>query len=130
MSTALASWTFTSQARSVRSARQAARAQLAEWGLQQACEYAELLISELVTNAVRHARGLVRMSLSAADGLLRCEVEDSSPVPPSPRAASCDDEGSRGLLLVEVLSSGWGSVPTGRGKLVWFEVPVRMPAHV
>ncbi|MBB5782290.1 ATP-binding protein [Nonomuraea jabiensis] len=130
MSTALASWTFTSQARSVRRARQAARAQLAEWGLQQACEYAELLISELVTNAVRHARGLVRMSLSAADGLLRCEVEDSSPVPPSPRAASCDDEGSRGLLLVEVLSSGWGSVPTGRGKLVWFEVPVRMPAHV
>ncbi|WP_431924114.1 ATP-binding protein [Nonomuraea jabiensis] len=130
MSTALASWTFTSQARSVRRARQAARAQLAEWGLQQACDYAELLISELVTNAVRHARGLVRMSLSAADGLLRCEVEDSSPTLPSPRAASCDDEGSRGLLLVEMLSCGWGSVPTGRGKLVWFEVPVRMPAHV
>ncbi|MEV4018375.1 ATP-binding protein [Nonomuraea angiospora] len=128
MSAALASWTFTSQARSVCRARHAARAQLVEWGLQQACDYAELLISELVTNAVRHARGLVRMSLSAADGLLRCEVEDSSPLPPTPRAASRDDEGSRGLLLVEVLSSGWGSVPTGRGKLVWFEVPVRMPA--
>jgi anti-sigma regulatory factor (Ser/Thr protein kinase) len=110
-------------------ARHAARAQLVEWGLQQACDFAELLISELVTNAVRHARGLVRISLSAADGLLRCEVEDSSPVPPSPRAACRDDEGSRGLLLVEVLSSGWGSIPTGRGKLVWFEVPVRMPAH-
>jgi anti-sigma regulatory factor (Ser/Thr protein kinase) len=128
VSAALASWTFTAQARSVRRARHAARAQLVEWGLQQACEYAELLISELVTNAVRHARGLVRMSLSAADGLLRCEVEDSSPVPPTLRAASRDDEGSRGLLLVEVLSCGWGSVPTGRGKLVWFEVPVRMPA--
>ncbi|MFG6200731.1 ATP-binding protein [Nonomuraea sp. JJY05] len=129
MSAALASWTFTSQAVSVRRARHAARVQLAEWGLQQACDFAELLISELVTNAVRHARGLVRISLSAADGLLRCEVEDSSPVPPSPRAAARDDEGSRGLLLVEVLSSGWGSIPTGRGKLVWFEVPVRMPAH-
>ncbi|MEW1844684.1 ATP-binding protein [Nonomuraea angiospora] len=129
MSTALASWTFSAQARSVARARHAVRAQLAEWGLQQACEYAELLVSELVTNAVRHARGLVRMSLSAADGLLRCEVEDSSPVPPTLRAASRDDEGSRGLLLVEVLSSGWGSVPTGRGKLVWFEVPVRMPAR-
>ncbi|MGW0203040.1 ATP-binding protein [Nonomuraea sp. NPDC003201] len=130
MSAAPASWTFAAQAHSVRRARHAARAQLAEWGLQQACDHAELLISELVTNAVRHARGLVRMSLSAADGLLRCEVEDSSPVPPSPRTACLDDEGSRGLLLVEVLSCGWGCVPTGRGKLVWFEVPVRLRAHV
>ncbi|MET7335707.1 ATP-binding protein [Nonomuraea sp. NPDC005650] len=129
MSAVLASWTFTPQERSVGRARRAARAQLAEWGLQPACDFAELLISELVTNAVRHARGLVRMSLSAADGLLRCEVEDDSPMPPRARAARRDEEGSRGLLLVEVLSSGWGSVPTGTGKVVWFELPVPALVH-
>ncbi|MEV1177574.1 ATP-binding protein, partial [Nonomuraea sp. NPDC049784] len=124
----LTSWTFAPGACSVFRARHVARAQLVEWGLQHACEFAELLISELVTNAVRHARGIVRLSLSAADGLLRCEVEDSSPLLPLPRAAADDDEGSRGLLLVEVLSSGWGSVPTGQGKVVWFELPVPVPA--
>ncbi|MEV4108320.1 ATP-binding protein [Nonomuraea sp. NPDC049695] len=128
MNVAPASWTFASRTCSVFKARQAARAQLAEWGLHQTCEFAELLVSELVTNAVRHACGIVRLNLSAADGLLRCEVEDSSPLPPRPRAAAADDEGSRGLLLVEVLSSGWGSVPTGRGKVVWFELPVPVPA--
>ncbi|MFI7640397.1 ATP-binding protein [Nonomuraea sp. NPDC049400] len=124
MNTPPASWTFSSRPCSVFQARQAARAQLVEWGLHQACDFAELLISELVTNAVRHARGIVRLSLSAADGLLRCEVEDSSPLLPRLRAAADDDESSRGLALVEVLSSGWGSVPTGRGKVVWFELPV------
>jgi hypothetical protein len=125
MNAPLTSWTFAPGACSVFKARHAARAQLVEWGLQHACEFAELLISELVTNAVRHARGIVRLSLSAADGLLRC---DSSPLLPRPRAAADDDEGSRGLLLVEVLSSGWGSVPTGQGKVVWFELPVPVPA--
>ncbi|KAB8189040.1 ATP-binding protein [Nonomuraea phyllanthi] len=124
MITSPASWTFTPRTGSVRQARHAARAQLLEWGLHQACEFAELLISELVINAVRHARGIVRLSMSAADGLLRCEVEDASPLVPRPRAAAVDEEGSRGLLLVEALSSGWGSVPTGRGKIVWFELPL------
>ncbi|MGP3959507.1 ATP-binding protein [Nonomuraea sp. 3N208] len=120
----MASWTFSSTARSVPQARHAVRAQLADWDLRHAGEFAELLVSELVTNAVEHARGLVRLSVSAACGRLRCEVEDDSPCLPRPRRARDDEESSRGLCLVHALSSGWGSAPTGHGKVVWFELPV------
>ncbi|TMR07038.1 ATP-binding protein [Nonomuraea turkmeniaca] len=123
-----ASWTFSSANLSVPQARHAIRAQLADWDLHHACEFAELLVSELVTNAVAHARGLVRLSVSAVGGRLRCEVEDASPCLPRARHARDDEECSRGLCLVQALSSGWGSTPTGGGKVVWFELPV--PAAV
>jgi anti-sigma regulatory factor (Ser/Thr protein kinase) len=119
-----AAWTFAPEILSVPRARRAVRAQLADWELHHACEFAELLAGELVANAVQHARGRVRVSLSSEGGRLRCEVEDSSRRLPRRRPAAAEDEGSRGLHLVEALSSGWGSVPTRRGKVVWFELAV------
>ncbi|WP_188196345.1 ATP-binding protein [Nonomuraea sp. SYSU D8015] len=117
------SWTFTPEPLSVPRARHALRAQLADWDLRHAADSAELLVSELVTNAIAHARGLVHLSVSAAAGLLRCEVEDACARLPCRRRAGGDDEGLRGLHLVVALSSGWGSTRTGRGKAVWFELP-------
>ncbi|QYC41931.1 hypothetical protein Nocox_21635 [Nonomuraea coxensis DSM 45129] len=118
-----ASWTLPAAAASVPRARRAARGLLAEWGPpHQVGEVAELLVSELVTNAVQHAHGPVVLSMWARDGRLRCEVADADPRPPRPRQAREEDEGSRGLELVQALADTWGSAPTRRGKVVWFEL--------
>ncbi|TDD01961.1 ATP-binding protein [Nonomuraea diastatica] len=121
---AAASWTLPPRSASVPRARHAVRAQLLAWGLPHGSEAAELLVSELVTNAVRHARGLIRLRLSLTGDLLRCEVEDASPDLPHLRTAGHEDESSRGLQLVEALASGWGSSRTRRGKRVWFDLPL------
>ncbi|MEU4511832.1 ATP-binding protein [Nonomuraea wenchangensis] len=118
-----ASWTLPATASSVPRARRAARDLLAEWDPpRDTAEAAELLVSELVTNAVRHAHGPVVLSMWARDGRLRCEVADTDPRPPRPRQAGEQDEGSRGLELVQALADAWGSTPSRRGKVVWFEL--------
>ncbi|NBE99803.1 ATP-binding protein [Nonomuraea sp. KC401] len=119
-----ATWTLPPRPASVPRARHAVRAQLLAWGLPHSSETVELLVSELVTNAVRHARGPIRLRLSLTGALLRCEVEDASPDLPHLRTARHDDESSRGLQLVEAIASGWGSTRTGRGKRVWFDLPL------
>jgi len=84
---------------------------------------AELLVSELATNAVRHAAGPgpieIRLSL---DDRLTCEVADQLGGTPAPDAKLPTDleESGRGLYLVDVLSSDWGSRRTSTGKVVWF----------
>ncbi|MEO3806990.1 ATP-binding protein [Nonomuraea sp. B1E8] len=125
---ATAAWTLPPRHASVPRARHAVRAQLLAWGLPHGSEAAELLVSELVTNAVRHARGPIRLRLSLTGDLLRCEVEDTSPDLPRLRPAGHDDESSRGLHLVEAIASGWGSTRTRRGKRVWFDLPLPQPA--
>ena len=95
-------------------------------------ETALLLVSELVTNAIRHGAPPVRLSLHwdrAADrargrGALRVEVSDSSPAAPTVAPASPDQPGGRGMLIVQQLAARWGSsVPASRlGKTVWFEL--------
>ncbi|MED7924443.1 ATP-binding protein [Nonomuraea sp. LP-02] len=118
-----ASWTLPATASSVPRARRAARGLLAEWDApRETGEAAELLVSELVTNAVRHAHGPVVLSMWARGGRLRCEVADADPRPPRPRHAGEQDEGSRGLELVQALADAWGSTPSRRGKIVWFEL--------
>lgn len=103
-------------------ARSALRALLAPLGLE--AEAAELLVSELVGNAVRYAGGgevLVRARI--ADGLLRVEVLDSSEVvPPLTTVPAADAESGRGLLLVEALAERWGAEPVPGGKRLWFEL--------
>ncbi len=83
-----------------------------------------LLVSEVATNALVHGSGDVEVGVSRRPGVLRVEVCDDSATLPQPRAASPDAEGGRGLALVDALASAWGVEPRGRGKVVWFEVPL------
>ncbi len=81
---------------------------------------AELLVSELVANAVRHAESAPQMIIDLDDTRVRVTVADSSPDTPDVRHASPESEGGRGLLLVETLADAWGWSRTNGGKRVWF----------
>ncbi|MGP3983587.1 ATP-binding protein [Streptomyces sp. KR80] len=109
-------------ASSVRQARALTRSRLASLGLTDHEGTAQLLVSELVTNALRYAAGPVRLSLSFRGDTLHCEVEDTSPDPPVVRGAREEDESGRGLLLVQELARAWGSRDSRVGKVVWFEL--------
>ncbi len=100
-----------------------ARAQLRRWDLEALVDTTELLVSELVTNALRYGEGEIRLRL-LLDRTLVCEVWDAGLVQPRRRRARDTDEGGRGLQLVGLLSAGWGSRRTPRGKTVWFELPL------
>ncbi|MFF1682981.1 SpoIIE family protein phosphatase [Streptomyces sp. NPDC058256] len=116
-------WTLPREPRSVGRAREYARTQLVAWGLEPLVDTAELLVSELVTNALRYGEGEIRLRL-LLDRTLVCEVWDAGLVQPRRRRARDTDEGGRGLQLVGLLSAGWGSRRTPRGKTVWFELPL------
>jgi anti-sigma regulatory factor (Ser/Thr protein kinase) len=104
----------------VRRARAFTRSLLASRGRTTHQGTAELLVSELITNALRYSVGPVRLSLSLRGDALHCEVEDTNPDPPVVRRAREDDEGGRGLLLVQECARAWGSRDSERGKVVWF----------
>ncbi|MFG2398430.1 SpoIIE family protein phosphatase [Streptomyces lydicus] len=118
---AVGDWSLAPEARSVARARELAREQLLDWGLQELVDTTELLVSELVTNALRHGHGEIRLRL-LLDRTLVCEVWDADLAQPRRRRARDTDEGGRGLQLVGLLSQGWGSRRTPRGKTVWFEL--------
>jgi anti-sigma regulatory factor (Ser/Thr protein kinase) len=103
-----------------------ARQRLAEltsaWGRPEDRDTAVLLVSELVTNVVRHTGGAPQLTVTTDDGWLRCAVRDAEPAHPAPRAFALDAEGGRGLLLVAALASAWGVEDLPAGKLVWFEL--------
>lgn len=84
---------------------------------------AQLLASEVVTNAVLHARTPLLVSIELDTPRLRISVEDGSAQLPLQRARPDDAVDGRGLLLVDSLASAWGCDPTDRGKRVWFELP-------
>ncbi|WP_053675252.1 SpoIIE family protein phosphatase [Streptomyces sp. NRRL B-1140] len=116
-------WTLPREPRSVGRAREYARAQLLAWDMEPLVDTTELLVSELVTNALRYGEGEIRLRL-LLDRTLVCEVWDSGLVQPRRRRARDTDEGGRGLQLVGLLSAAWGSRRTPRGKTVWFELPL------
>ncbi|MFR9795381.1 SpoIIE family protein phosphatase [Streptomyces sp. MS06] len=116
-------WTLPREPRSVGRAREYARAQLLDWDMESVVDTAELLVSELVTNALRYGEGDIRLRL-LLDRTLVCEVWDAGLVQPRRRRARDTDEGGRGLQLVGLLSAAWGSRRTPRGKTVWFELPL------
>ncbi|MFF7151373.1 MULTISPECIES: SpoIIE family protein phosphatase [Streptomyces] len=116
-------WTLPREPRSVGRAREYARAQLLSWDLEPLVDTAELLVSELVTNALRYGEGEIRLRL-LLDRTMVCEVWDAGLVQPRRRRARDTDEGGRGLQLVGLLSTAWGSRRTPRGKTVWFELPL------
>ncbi|MFF6994874.1 SpoIIE family protein phosphatase [Streptomyces sp. NPDC008313] len=103
-------------------ARAAMREQLHAWGLDVLAETAELLVGELVTNAVRHAHGdRIGLRLVRGDTLL-CEVDDDDHTLPTLLSAGPGDESGRGLRVVGTLAHEWGTSSTGTGKTVWFEL--------
>ncbi|MEU7101004.1 ATP-binding protein [Streptomyces longwoodensis] len=112
---------------SVRQARREVRRRLEEWGLGERgdlVETAELLVSELATNALLHSATPFRLTVSAAHGVLRCEVTDGGPRAPRVLGAGRPPtvESGRGMFLVEALARRWGCHREGPGKTVWFEL--------
>ncbi len=102
-------------------ARRLARHALSRWGLEELSDSVELLISEVVTNAVRYASRPVTLRLLRTD-VLRCEVTDDVPQLPRLRNARATDEGGRGLYLVNKMARRWGATRLSAGKVVWFEL--------
>ncbi|AXE79965.1 SpoIIE family protein phosphatase [Streptomyces atratus] len=118
---AVGDWRLPREPRSVGRARELARGRLLAWDLEELVDTTELLVSELVTNALRYGEGEIRLRL-LRDRTLVCEVWDAGLVQPRRRRARDTDEGGRGLQLVGLLSVAWGSRRTPRGKTVWFEL--------
>jgi len=102
-------------------ARRLARRALSRWGMEDLTDSVELLVSEVVTNAVRYATRPVTLRLLRTD-VLRCEVGDDVPQLPRLRQARATDEGGRGLYLVNRLARRWGATRLSTGKVVWFEL--------
>ncbi|MFH8771489.1 ATP-binding protein [Streptomyces sp. NPDC017958] len=104
--------------------RSATVKQLNRWGMPVPCDEAELLVTELATNVVKHVgEGTPAVLILEWSGeRLRLEVHDKSPVVPSLRKSGCGDECGRGLHLLAALAVDWGTVPTAAGKAVWCEI--------
>jgi anti-sigma regulatory factor (Ser/Thr protein kinase) len=116
-------------------ARDFSAAVLAEWGLEKLCGDVQLVVSELVTNAVVHgsppgdANGCaVELRLARGPGGVECTVSDASPQAPRPAAPGEDSESGRGLRLVEFFSRHWGWNRSDRGKVVWATFAAPEPA--
>ncbi|MGV9914693.1 SpoIIE family protein phosphatase [Streptomyces tendae] len=124
--TAVARWEFPADPAVVAQARDATTRQLTAWGIEESAFTAELVVSELVTNAVRYGGGPVGLRLIRGDALI-CEVTDSSNTQPRLRRARTTDEGGRGLFLVAQLSRKWGCRYGANGKTIWAEQALPAP---
>ncbi|WP_181809673.1 ATP-binding SpoIIE family protein phosphatase, partial [Streptomyces shenzhenensis] len=113
-------WQLPQHPSAVAGARKMACRQLAAWNLTDAAFATELIVSELVTNAVRYGDGPIALRL-IRDAALICEVSDGSNTAPHLRRARVYDEGGRGLLLVAQMAERWGSRQTPAGKTIWAE---------
>ncbi|WP_030039777.1 ATP-binding SpoIIE family protein phosphatase, partial [Streptomyces resistomycificus] len=116
----VATWDLPADPAIVAQARKLVRTQLSTWNLTEACFVTELVVSELVTNAIRYAEPPIQLRL-IHDRHLICEVSDASSTAPHLRRARIYDEGGRGLLLVAQLTRGWGTRHTRSGKTIWAE---------
>jgi anti-sigma regulatory factor (Ser/Thr protein kinase) len=113
-------WTLPAELISASQARCLIREPLQRWGLSELMPTTELLVSELVTNAIRHATGEVTLRM-VLEGSLVCEVLDGSAALPRLRHAGRDEECGRGLEVVSQLAQRWGARRTPQGKIVWCE---------
>ncbi|POX62372.1 ATPase [Streptomyces sp. Ru62] len=117
----VASWELSDEPTVVSLARRHATDQLSAWGLEEAAFTTELMVSELVTNAIRYGRPPIRLRLIRQSKTLISEVYDASDTTPHMRRARIFDEGGRGLLLVAQLAERWGTRHDRIGKTVWAE---------
>ncbi|MEW2619367.1 SpoIIE family protein phosphatase [Streptomyces sp. NPDC048106] len=117
----VAEWEVPRDPAAVAPVRAECAARLEAWGLGDVGYTAELILSELITNAVRYGSPPIRVRL-LHDRSLICEVADGSSTAPHPRRAAATDEGGRGLFLVAQLASRWGTRYTARGKVIWAEL--------
>ncbi|MEV7788176.1 SpoIIE family protein phosphatase [Streptomyces sp. NPDC088106] len=116
------SWTVWRVPQAVGHARRFTRRTLRSWGVTDDIDAALLAVSELVTNALVHTDGQVRLDLTLVGGRLRLAVADSSPrTPVKPTSIGWEATGGRGILLVEAVSATWGTLPVSGGKQVWAE---------
>jgi serine/threonine-protein kinase RsbW len=109
---------------SARLARRVARTVLAAWQLPGTQETAIVLLSELVMNAIQHARATqtIHVELEAVKSCLRIEITSPDPYCPQPRTPGESAESGFGLLLLDALASRWGVRQTAAGKVVWAEL--------
>ncbi|MFJ4850333.1 ATP-binding protein [Streptomyces sp. NPDC088733] len=131
-SAAAGSWALPWSSQACHHAREAVRGALRQWGLDDVADTAELLVSELVGNALRHARAPLALNCVLLGDTICCAVIDGSPDLPQVVGAGSEDESGRGLTLVELLAARWGSDTNQTGKAVWFELhcgPGRSPTH-
>ncbi|MFJ3276781.1 SpoIIE family protein phosphatase [Streptomyces sp. NPDC086776] len=116
----VATWTLPNDPALVATARTLTGRQLAYWGLEELEFTTELIVSELLTNAIRYATGPIQLRL-IRDLTLICEVTDDSSTAPRLRHAYDTDEGGRGLFLIAQLTRRWGTRYAARGKTIWAE---------
>ncbi|MFJ5973178.1 SpoIIE family protein phosphatase [Streptomyces sp. NPDC093060] len=123
----VATWNVDADPAEVARARASVSEQLATWGLEELDFTTELVVSELVTNAIRYGRPPIQLRL-IHDRTLMCEVADAGSTTPHLRRARVSDEGGRGLFLVAQLAEHWGTRHARRGKTVWAECALGAPA--
>jgi PAS domain S-box-containing protein len=116
----VATWDLPFDPAVVARARELTCAQLSAWNLDDAAFITELVVSELVTNAIRYGGAPVQLRLIRESTLI-CEVSDAGSTAPHLRRARVYDEGGRGLMIVAQLTERWGSRHTGTGKTIWAE---------
>ena len=117
------SWTIWRVPEAVRHARRFTKRTLRSWGVDDEVDAVLLVVSELVTNALVHTGGQVRLDLTLINHRLRIAVADNSPRSPfKPTSIGWEATGGRGILLVEAMSAAWGTVPVSGGKQVWSEI--------
>lgn len=119
----VAEWEVPSDPAAVGGVRAAVAERLEGWGLAEAAFVTELILSELVTNAIRYGTGPIRVRL-LRDRALICEVSDTSSTSPHLKYAATTDEGGRGLFLVAQFADRWGTRYTATGKVIWTEQPL------
>ncbi|QKW10290.1 SpoIIE family protein phosphatase [Streptomyces sp. NA04227] len=100
---------------------------LESWGLGAIAFTTELIVSELVTNAIRYGAPPIRFRLLHHEDTLICEVADASSTAPHLRRAATTDEGGRGLFIIARIAQRWGTRYTPRGKVIWAEQSLRTP---
>ncbi|MCX4231941.1 SpoIIE family protein phosphatase [Streptomyces ortus] len=121
------SWELPGDPASVAEVRKRTSRQLCDWGLDELTFTTELVVSELFTNAIRHAEGPIRLRLILSRTLV-CEVWDASPTAPHLRHPKTTDEGGRGLFLVSRCTQRWGTRYTQDGKIIWTEQSLAGPS--